>query len=399
MKRPLALAFGLFVSSCGTGSGSDSGVETPTFYKDVMPITQQSCGGCHTEGGIAPFAMDTYEQVKAHAPNISSAVESRRMPPWLASDDCGGPFVNNRRLSDAQIDTIKRWAAEGAPAGNEADKPAPVDRSAESLAKVDFEATMPEAYTPTLRDDYRCFIIDPKLTSEKVVTGYDITPGSNSVVHHVIMYVVPREKALQKDAEDATAGWQCFGGANTTTTGTIGAWAPGGSAITFPRNTGIALGKDSVIALQVHYNTDNAHDSDRTTVKLMFGAGTETRAYLIPLVADNFDIPPGAVGYKHSEDFKNELGFPIKVWGFLPHMHTRGKKISITGGADNACQVDIKAWDFHWQSQYFRKTALAVPDQSKLSINCEWDNPGSEHVYWGEGTSDEMCFAFVFATP
>lgn len=399
MNRPLSIALGVFVSSCGLSpGGSDSG-ELPTFYKDVMPITQQSCGGCHTEGGIAPFAMDTYEQVKAQAPAIANAVVSKRMPPWLASQDCGGPFVNDRHLSDEQIDVIKRWNEGGAPEGDVADRPAPVDRAAEQLARVDFQATMPEPYTPQLRDDYRCFIIDPQLDGEKVVTGYDIKPGSNSVVHHVIMYVVPREKALQKDAEDTTSGWQCFGGANTTTTGTIGAWAPGGSAITFPNNTGIALGKDSVIALQVHYNTDYAHDADQTTVKLMFGSGRETHAYLIPLVADNFDIPAGAVGYKHSEDFPNQLGFPIKVWGFLPHMHTRGTKISMTGGAENACQVDIKKWDFHWQSQYFRKTALTVPNGSKLTLNCEWDNPGSEHLTWGEGTSDEMCFAFIFATP
>lgn len=212
------------------------------------------------------------------------------------------------------------------------------------------------------------------------------------------MYVVPRTKAAAKDAEDQTAGWECFGGANTTTTGTIGAWAPGGSAVQFPTNTGIVIGKDSVIAMQVHYNTDNATEADQTSVKLMYGTGAERQAVLIPIVADQFEIPANAVGYKHTESFPNNYGLgPIKVWGMLPHMHTKGTKISLQGDGD-ACLVDIKRWDFHWQSQYFRKTAAIVPNGSKLTINCEWDNPTNASVYWGEGTAQEMCFAFVYAT-
>lgn len=413
MLRPHASLFvALFALSCGNntmtgtgggaggnggGSGGGSQATGPTYYKDVLPITQVSCNGCHTAGGIAPFALDSYAAASLKAPLMADAVANKRMPPWLASNTCGGPFVGDRTLTPAQIDTFAQWFQNGALEGNPADAPAPA-MPAEQLAKVDLTKQMTVAYTPTLRDDYRCFIIDPALAQTEVVTGYDILPGSKQVVHHVIMYIVPRTAATNKDAQDATPGWECFGGANVNTNGTLGAWAPGGSAVVFPAGTGIRINQNEVIALQVHYNTENGAVADQTSVKLMYGTGTERSAYLIPLVADNFNIPAGATGYNHAETFPNSFGFPLNLWGFLPHMHTKGTKIRMSGGPSDTCIVDIPRWDFHWQTQYFRKTAFQLPNNSGIKLDCTWDNPTSSAVTWGEGTSDEMCFAFVYAT-
>lgn len=402
MLRLLAsLTLATLAFSCGTpngGADAGGGSSGLTYYKDVLPITQASCNGCHTTGGIGPFPLDSYEAARPRSVLMADAVKTRRMPPWPASKSCGGPFVGDRTLSDAQIDTIVKWAEGGAAEGKASDAPAPA-APAEQLPKVDLTRTMPTAYTPTQRDDYRCFIIDPQLAQQEVVTGYDIVPGSKKVVHHVIMYIVPRTRAVTKDAEDTTPGWECFGGANVSTNGTLGAWAPGGSAVLFPANTGIRINPNEVIAMQVHYNLDNGSDADQTSIKLMYGTGSERSAFLLPLVADNFNIPPNAVNYAHSESFPNSLGFPLYLWGFLPHMHTKGKTIKMSAGAAEDCLVDIPQWDFHWQNQYFRKTAYQLSASSSVKMSCTWDNPTSSAVTWGEGTSDEMCFAFVYATP
>ena len=389
----------------GTGGGTGGGGGLPpvsgaTYYKDVLPITQVSCNGCHTEGGIAPFALDTYEAAKTHAALMSDAVKNKRMPPWHAAKDCGGQFVGDRTLTDQQIATLEGWFLDGAQEGNPADAPAPVDATSEQLAKVDFEGKMSVTYTPTMKDDYRCFIVDPALTQTKTVTGYDIAPGSKNVVHHVILYRVPRVAAVAKDGEDAKAGWECFGGADINDAAALGAWAPGGAAVTYPARTGIRLSSDQVLAMQVHYNTDNGSDTDQTSVKLMYGTGTEQEAYLLPVVAASFAIPPNAQDYKHTQSFDNptkgNLNVPIKLWGFLPHMHTRGKAISIKSA--DTCLVDVPNWDFHWQTQYFRRAPFIMGADAKVSMNCSWDNPSNSTIRWGEGTSDEMCFAFIYAT-
>jgi hypothetical protein len=372
----------------------------PTYYKDVLPITQASCNGCHTTGGIAPFALDSYEGAKAKAPLMADATQQRRMPPWKANKDCGGTFVGDRTLTQPQIDTIQNWFLAGSPEGKATDAPAPIDASAEQLERVDFTATMSAPYTPTLKDDYRCFIIDPGLTSAKMVTGYNIKPGSSKVVHHVILYIVDKNAAQTEDAKDATPGWQCFGGANVDTNGALGAWAPGGAAIHFPKNTGISMPAGKVLAMQVHYNTDNGVEADQSTFELMYLNGTTPldfhEAYLIPLVADNFNIPAKSVGYEHHESYSNPVGLPIKVWGLLPHMHTRGKHINMK--SDSECLVDVPDWDFHWQTQYFRPKPYEMGENDHVTMSCTWDNPDDRNITWGEGTSDEMCFAFVYAT-
>lgn len=388
----------------GAGGGSGGGSATsPTWWKDVRPIAQERCQTCHTAGGIAPFALETYAQAQAMAAAMADATTNKRMPPWMPDPNCGGPFVGERRLTQAQIDTIAAWNAAGAPEGNPADAPPTPDAGIVGLPRVDATYTMPQAYTPssTLTDDYRCFVIDPQLSSNRHVTGYDILPGVRAEVHHVIIYVVDRATAQAEDAKDTTPGWQCFGGAGIDTTGALGAWAPGSSAVIYPSGTGIRLMPSQVLAMQVHYNTSGGtRVPDQTAVKVMYApsGSSVTDAYLLPLVASGFTIPPNSTGYSYQRAFPNQYVIPIKVWGLLPHMHTLGKRITITG-ANNTCLVDIPKWDFHWQQQYFRPQPHTVPAGQNLTLSCSWDNPTNATVRWGEGTSDEMCFAFVYATP
>ncbi|MDP3233216.1 MAG: hypothetical protein Q8S33_31180 [Myxococcales bacterium] len=82
-------------------------------------------------------------------------------------------------------------------------------------------------------------------------------------------------------------------------------------------------------------------------------------------------------------------------------MHTLGKTITLRAGAAtmDTCLVDIPRWDFHWQSQYFRPKAHVLGTDESVEMKCSWDNPTTRTITWGENTTDEMCFAFVYATP
>src|SRR6202163_1081872 len=96
-----------------------------TFNKDVLPILQKNCQVCHRSGEIGPMAFLTYEGTRPWAKSIKTAVLSKKMPPWFA-DPRYGHFLNDRRLSDADIKTLTAWADEGAPEGDAKDKPSPV---------------------------------------------------------------------------------------------------------------------------------------------------------------------------------------------------------------------------------------------------------------------------------
>src|SRR5215203_3603131 len=79
--------------------------QTPTFTKDVAPILYKNCAGCHRSGEMAPMSLLTYAQVRPWAGSIREKVSLGTMPPWHSAD-AKGTFSNDRRLSDAEKDTL-----------------------------------------------------------------------------------------------------------------------------------------------------------------------------------------------------------------------------------------------------------------------------------------------------
>ena len=70
-----------------------------TWSRDIAPIIQRNCEGCHRPGQAGPFALQSYEQTKGWAKMIGLVVEEERMPPWNAHAEFDGLFTNERRLS------------------------------------------------------------------------------------------------------------------------------------------------------------------------------------------------------------------------------------------------------------------------------------------------------------
>ena len=39
-------------------------------------------------------------------------------------------------------------------------------------------------------DDYRCFLVDPELDADRYLVGFEIVPGDQRIVHHVLVFNV-----------------------------------------------------------------------------------------------------------------------------------------------------------------------------------------------------------------
>src|SRR5687767_5547768 len=106
-----------------------------TFTKHIAPILQRSCQRCHRPDGGAPMALITYEQVRPWARAIKTRTglgpRAGVMPPWFVEKNIGiQGFKHDPSLSDTEIAMIARWADSGAPRGNLADLPKPLDFNA-----------------------------------------------------------------------------------------------------------------------------------------------------------------------------------------------------------------------------------------------------------------------------
>ncbi len=416
------------LAGCSGAEGAGPSESGPTYVRDIQPLVAAKCANCHTDGGIAPFALETYEQVSALKGAIAASVTARTMPPWLAADGCTD-YLGDRSLTDEQIALVNDWVNAGAPLGNTSDKPVAVADNRRTLSRVDYELELPEAYTPQIApDDYRCFFVDWPAAENTFVTGFGVEPDNDAIVHHTIAFLArPDTIAAYQKLDDAEPGigWTCYGGpggeqGSGTPAAWIGAWVPGSVGYDFPAGTGIEVPAGSKLIIQMHYNTLTAAASpDRTKLLLKTDASVEKKAVNIPFAnpqwvqAQTMTIPAHMNDVTHSFTFDPTVfigntnggvvpsGVPLTVYQTGLHMHTLGQRATTRidrASGDKECMLDIPRWNFHWQGSYAFTTPKQINPGDKLYLECAWNNPGSTDVNWGEGTNDEMCLGNYYIT-
>ncbi|MDX1383304.1 MAG: hypothetical protein R3190_06635, partial [Thermoanaerobaculia bacterium] len=133
MKYATTLPLLLLLALPAGAAGRDADPGAPTFYADVLPVLQQNCQVCHREGGanlggmVAPMAFTSYEDTRPWARSIAKQVQTELMPPWHASHEFDGVFANERLMTADDRALLVAWARAGAPAGDVADAPAPIE--------------------------------------------------------------------------------------------------------------------------------------------------------------------------------------------------------------------------------------------------------------------------------
>ncbi len=413
-------------------------VGPPSFGREVAPIIREKCAGCHRLGGIAPFPFRTAKDVASRAPLIEGAVRQRRMPPWPPGPRSPALVGEAQRtLTERERRTLLRWIASGARVdARSVGRPrttTPKPRAGESVRRL----TLPAAYTPrptgAATDDYRCFLVDPKLTEDAFVTAARVEPDQAAVVHHVILFKVPPASipdARRLDAAAPGLGWGCFGGTGIPEPSGRGvggglddapwitAWAPGWGGDRFRAGTGVRLAAGSKVVMQVHYNLLNGRRPDRSSAVL---TTVPASAGLKPIQTMLLPAPvelPCAKGEsgplcdrttalfdlvsKYGQDAglvptgllllcgKNAAAPPAgpvsscdrrvdtrtTVHGVAGHMHLLGRsiRVELNPGTPRArVLLDIPSWDFHWQALYQLATPVRADPGDVVRVTCRHD--------------------------
>lgn len=386
---------------------------TPTFSNEVVRIFQQHCQSCHHDGDIAPFSLVEYADAKSRAPLIRFMTQSRQMPPWKPVEGCG-TFRDERRLSADQIATIAKWVEAGAPEGDRAQLPAPLDFSSGWVkGQPDLVLKNSEAFkAPVGTDTYRCFTIPTNLTSKAYVSAVDTHPGDRETVHHVLTFIDTTGASQALDEKDPGPGYTCFGGPGFDVTGTLGGWAPGSRPLEMPDNIAFELPANSRVVMQVHYHPHHGEpEPDQTELGLYLAKQPPAKLMqVIPIINQDFTIPPNNANYAVDAVWPILTPVRLKIWFVAPHMHLLGRSMKVEmkpPNGDAQCLINIDDWDFNWQGAYRFETPIDVPIGSRMSLRALYDNSSSnpvnpndppKSVSWGEATTDEMCIAFLGVT-
>ncbi|MES1262024.1 MAG: cytochrome c, partial [Acidobacteriota bacterium] len=134
--------------------------EPVTFTKDLAPVVFRRCAGCHRPGGTGPFNLLTSEDLAKHAGQIVAVTKSGFMPPWLPEPG-SLHFVDEARLTPAEIGLFERWAEGGRIRGKAADlPPVPDFRAGWELGEPDLILKAPRPFILQAEggDVYRNFV-------------------------------------------------------------------------------------------------------------------------------------------------------------------------------------------------------------------------------------------------
>jgi peroxiredoxin len=381
---------------CAITRLSDSRSDNITYTKDVTPILKQKCVSCHQQGGIAPWAMSDYQTVVGWSSMIKNVVHTKRMPPWHADPNIGN-FSNDLSLSDAEIETLMSWIDGGMVRGDGEDHLAqrPPDTQAWRLGKPDFVMELePESIPATGIIDYRYQSFKFHADKTVYVKAVEIHPERTEILHHVLATVeYPEDYELPLDRKRGP--W---------IDGILASWAPGMQPETFPEGTGRIIPEGSTVHIQLHYTTNGRAQVDQSKIGLHFLNEPPEREY-ITIGPTDFDLEILPNDAEHISTITEKIYEDIRVFGFFPHMHFRGKsmKYTLEDPEGNRTQLlSVPNYSFNWQRYYELETPIDVKKGSRIIVDAVFDNSRQnpfnpspqDTLYFGEQTSDEMMIGF-----
>jgi len=331
------------------------------------------------------------------------------MPPWHATQP-RGTFVNDRRLTEQERDTLIRWVDAGAPQGNPKDLP-PQPKFSEGweIGEPDTILSVSKEFeVPASGEiEYQNFQVPTNFTEDKWVQAIEVRPGTRKVVHHILVFcrepaagerpvpftqLVPKMPLLHEKRADKL----------------VATTAPGTNAMILPPGKALLIRAGALLRFQIHYTTNGIAARDRSSIGIIFARRppqqeVRTSAFVNPM----FVIPPGASD--QAVDSVIQFTEDSHILGLIPHTHLRGKSWEyrmVYPDGHTEVVLSVPRYDFGWQTYYVFAKPLPAPRGARLEATAHYDNSAANRfnpnpkasVRWGDQTWQEMQFtAFAFS--
>ena len=298
-----------------------------------------------------------------------------------------------------------------------------------------YSVTMTKAHLPVApnngTDDYRCFLLDPKVTEDSIIRTIQFVPQRKNYVHHAIIFRVTDADLAEAIAADKNGtGWPCFGGTGLggmlstfVSSPWLSSWAPGRGKDVSPAGYGTPFKKGERFVLQVHYNllaaTDGKIETDKSKIVMetipakgatvkqlnleLFPAPVELacpagvtgplcdrKASLIDLAARTSTTSAfeatGINALCGQNPFKPVASLTSRCDKVMtksfnaiaaaPHMHLLGKSLKLTlnpGTPTEKTILNVTNYNFDDQSSTVLKTPIAVKAGDTIRVECTFD--------------------------
>ena len=390
-----------------------------TFDKDIAPIVFEHCAPCHRVGGIGPFPLLSYSDVRKHASQIGAVTARRYMPPWPPQPGYG-EFADDRRLSDEQMRTIADWIKQGEAEGDARDLPAaPGFTSNWQMGQPDLILRMARPFEMPAggRDVFRNFIVATGLKETKYVRGLELRLDNPRVVHHANVVLDRTQSLRRRDREDGQPG---FPGMDVITEASANDfdpdshflfWKPGTVLHPEPDDMSWRLDPGTDLVLNLHLQPTGKPESVQAEIGIYFAAHAPTKfPMLLQLEHDGaIDIPAGDRTFAVTDSLV--LPIDVDVLAIYPHAHYVGKVVEAWATLPDGSRrwlIRIPDWDINWQAVYEYRQPVSLPKGTKVEMRIAYDNSAAnprnpnrppKRVRSGNRSEDEMGHVWLQVLP
>jgi len=356
-------------------AAADFGIDASsvTYSGDIAPILQRSCETCHRAGGAGPMSLTTYVEVRRWAQRIKerTAIRDRMgaMPPFYVEPGIGiQHFKNDPSLSDEELALIQAWADNGAPEGDPADLPEPLEWPSDrgwALGEPDLVVLSPVMTMPAVGPDRWGDIgtVPTGLTEDRWVKSVEIrevndiptdaevtTVGGRYIFHHMTYSSGALNEEGTGILEDTRQGWPIH--------------EVGRNGDEFPDGLGMLLQANSALSLRAsHLHSTGWRE---TTGHLEFGFTFHPEGYEPRYQRSggsggdgiNIDVRPGLGGQEfHSY---RVLQQHTMITAFEPHLHAPGVRMCLEAiWGINRFTLNCVGYDHNWVKQYVYEDGYA----------------------------------------
>jgi hypothetical protein len=235
------------------------------------------------------------------------------------------------------------------------------------------------------------------------------TPAGRKITHHALAHLMQDDPDARKFSDFPDSA----GAAGANEAGTLMEWAVGKNYDIYRPNTGKLLLPGSKIWWDIHYHAVGEKITDHVELGIWLYAKNETPKYRTYLTAfgsvsnqgSKIDIPPNSV---ISTQGFHVLKSAARLENFQPHMHLRGKAMSIEAILpDGTTQMIsyVDHFNFNWMTNYIYAddAAPVFPKGTIIHVTSWYDNTTAnkfnpdpnQWVGYGDRTVDEMGHAWV----
>ena len=345
----------------------------PDYATEVAPIIIENCAECHRQDGVGPFALDSHIMLMGWSPMIREVLLNKRMPPTQVD-----PYLlhspNARYVSPEDLQTVIHWIDAGAPRGESEIDPLEelefTDRKQWLLGEPDYIVEGPEiAVASTGVLDYDFHTVELPFDEDKWVRAVQYQAGDESVLHHLMTYVVPPDQDF----------WGPERNTEVVTRRFLEGYAPGKiEAVEFPSGTGVLIPAGHKLAMQFHYVTNGRSTVDQTNLGLYFHDTPPAHEKLTQVVASHFTVPAQINNFEL--EATHQFDRDVVVFGLRAHMHYRGKKMKFSATLPNGESLElfsVPAYNYGWQPHYLLDESVRLPAGTTIEVSGALDNTAS----------------------